>query len=78
MIDKLRSRSLVDKVFVSQSSLANESFSKRDINDDVFEGADGSTRDLLKFLNFSEMQVILVILDYAGLSTNVDELKEFI
>ncbi|RCH78324.1 hypothetical protein CU098_007031, partial [Rhizopus stolonifer] len=52
MIDKLRSRSLVDKVFVSQSSLANEPFNKRDINDDVFEGANGSTRDLLKFLNF--------------------------
>ncbi|KAG2236192.1 hypothetical protein INT48_003811 [Thamnidium elegans] len=78
MIDKLRSRSLVDKVFVSQSSLANEPFKKRDINDDVFEGADGSTRDLLNFLNFSEMQVILVTLDYAGLSTNIEDLKEFL
>lgn len=39
--DKLRSRSLIDKVFVSQSSLAYESFEKQDANDDVFEGADG-------------------------------------
>lgn len=44
MIDKLRSRCLIDKVFVSQSSLANEPFDKRDTNDNDFEGADGSTR----------------------------------
>lgn len=44
MIDNLRSRSLVDKVFASQSSLANEPFDKRDINGDEFEGANGSTR----------------------------------
>ncbi|KAI9262889.1 hypothetical protein EDC94DRAFT_648136 [Helicostylum pulchrum] len=33
---------------------------------------------LLKFLNFSEKQVILVTLDYAGLSTNIEDLKEFL
>ncbi|EIE76363.1 hypothetical protein G6F47_001237 [Rhizopus delemar] len=44
MIDRLRSRSLIDKASVSQFFLASETFDKRDINDDVFEGADGSTR----------------------------------
>lgn len=34
--------------------------------------------DLLKFLNFSENQVILVTLDYAGLSANGEDLKEFL
>ena len=33
---------------------------------------------MLEFLKVSESKVILVTLDYAGLSTNVEDLKEFL
>ncbi|EPB81410.1 hypothetical protein HMPREF1544_11872 [Mucor circinelloides 1006PhL] len=66
MIEKLKSRSLVDKVFVSKISTAGQPFYERDVNQDSFEGSDGST------------VVILVALDYPGLSTNVEDLKEFL
>lgn len=50
MIEKLKSRSLVDKVFVSQSSLVNYPFSKQDMNDDDFEGADDSTIGNMQYM----------------------------
>lgn len=43
MIEKLKSRSLVDKVFVSKISTAGQPFYERDVNQDSFEGSDGST-----------------------------------
>ncbi|KAG0847737.1 hypothetical protein G6F17_012265 [Rhizopus arrhizus] len=78
MIDKLKSRSLIQKVFVSECSSANDPLHKRDAGQVGFEGADGSTKDMLEFLKVSESKVILVTLDYAGLSTNVEDLKEFL
>lgn len=97
MIDKLKSRSLIQNVFVSECSSANDPLHKRDAGQVGFEGADGSTKgntqcmlktcwinmmscflDMLEFLKVSESKVILVTLDYAGLSTNVEDLKEFL
>lgn len=43
MVEKLKSRSLVDKVFVSKTSTANQPFHGRDINENNIEGTDGST-----------------------------------
>ncbi|KAI8091724.1 hypothetical protein BDF21DRAFT_436578 [Thamnidium elegans] len=74
MVEKLRSQSLVDKVFVSKTSAANQPFHKRDINQDNIEGTDGCTT----VLKFHKKEVILVVLDYAGLTTNVEDLKEFL
>ncbi|KAL9543033.1 hypothetical protein PS6_009503 [Mucor atramentarius] len=70
MIEKLKSRSLI--------STAGQPFYERDVNQDSFEGSDGSTVDLIEFLNSTKKKVILVALDYAGLSTNVEDLKEFL
>ncbi|KAI9359712.1 hypothetical protein BD770DRAFT_419320 [Pilaira anomala] len=78
MVEKLKSRSLVDKVFVSKTSTANQPFHERDINENNIEGTDGSTIDFIEFLNSTKKEVILVALDYAGLSTNVEDLKEFL
>ncbi|KAI8889926.1 hypothetical protein K501DRAFT_169841 [Backusella circina FSU 941] len=78
MVEKLRSWPLVDKVFVSKTSAANEPLQKRDFNEDNIEGTDGSTKDFIEFLNSTKKEVILVILDYAGLTTNVADLKEFV
>ncbi|CAO3698274.1 unnamed protein product [Rhizopus stolonifer] len=78
MVDNLRSRSIVDKVFVSKTSNANQPFHKRDINADTMEETDGTTTDFIEFLNATKKKVILVVLDYAGLTTNVEDLKEFL
>lgn len=43
MVDNLRSRSIVDKVFVSKTSDADQPFHKRDINADTIEETDGTT-----------------------------------
>ncbi|KAG1164499.1 hypothetical protein G6F46_003360 [Rhizopus delemar] len=78
MIDKLKTRSLVQEVFVSECSSANDPLNTRDADQMGFEGADGSTKDMLEFLRVSESGVILVTLDYASLTTNVEDLKEFL
>lgn len=43
MVDNLRSRSIVDKDFVSKTSDADQPFHKRDINADTIEETDGTT-----------------------------------
>lgn len=44
MIDKLKTRSLVQEVFVSECSSANDPLNTRDADQMGFEGADGSTK----------------------------------
>ncbi|KAG0736000.1 hypothetical protein G6F57_013705 [Rhizopus arrhizus] len=78
MVHNLRNRSIVDKVFVSKTSDADQPFHKRDINADTIEETDGTTTDFIEFLNATKKEVILVVLDYAGLTTNVEDLKEFL
>ncbi|KAI8643615.1 hypothetical protein BD408DRAFT_414573 [Parasitella parasitica] len=78
MVDNLQSRSIVDKIFVSKTSDADQPFHKRDINADTIEETDGTTTDFIEFLNITKKEVILVVLDYAGLTTNVEDLKEFL
>jgi hypothetical protein len=43
MVDNLWIRSIVDKVFVSKTSDADQPFHKRDINADTIEETDGTT-----------------------------------
>ncbi|KAG2229570.1 hypothetical protein INT48_008939, partial [Thamnidium elegans] len=66
MCDRLRERSLVDKLFVSFFSNANHPISERDSNVDekIDEKlyADGNTQ----------------VLDYAGLTTDPNDLKKFL
>ncbi|KAG1135902.1 hypothetical protein G6F37_013132 [Rhizopus arrhizus] len=78
MVHNLRNRSIVDKVFVSKSSAASQPFDTRDSNATITEGTNGTTKDFIEFLNKTQKGVILVVLDYAGLTTNVEDLKEFL
>ncbi|KAI9365858.1 hypothetical protein BD770DRAFT_312748, partial [Pilaira anomala] len=78
MFHNLRNKSIVDKVFVSKSSDANQPFDTRDINETITEGTNGTITDFIEFLNKTQKEVILVVLDHAGLSTNVEDLKEFL
>ena len=100
MVDLLRKRSLVDKVFVSPIRNANEQMAKRDITKHpIIQGVkdvDGDTQgkinvitkneahnndsfmiDLLEYIR-NGTKICLVAIDYAGLSTNIANLNNFI
>lgn len=44
MLEKLKDRPVVDKVFASRTSVANQPLHQRDINESSIEGTDGCTR----------------------------------
>ncbi|CAO3630977.1 unnamed protein product [Cunninghamella blakesleeana] len=75
MINNLKNRSIVDKIFVSANSKSSESIFTRDtkIQQNImnnFNETGGTVQDLIGFINASEKHICLVILDYFGLSTN--------
>ncbi|KAI7882198.1 hypothetical protein K492DRAFT_128042 [Lichtheimia hyalospora FSU 10163] len=79
MVDNLRDRTLVGSVYASPSSSASEKLANRDSNDvNALEGTDGTTQNLIEHLNTLRAQIILVCLGYAGLTTNVDDLQQFL
>ncbi|KAI9267758.1 hypothetical protein EDC94DRAFT_646503 [Helicostylum pulchrum] len=63
-------------------SSASSLISSRDLNCDKsiekLEKVNGNTQDLLKFLETTQNNVCLVIIDFTGLSTNTDDLKNFV
>ncbi|ORY97457.1 hypothetical protein BCR43DRAFT_489804 [Syncephalastrum racemosum] len=83
MAGRLLERSLVDKVFVSPVCKSQQPMHLRDygLQDDQMQilkqYADGSTQDLLRYLA-SAKKVCLVVVDYAGLTTKVEDLHDFI
>ncbi|CEG66407.1 hypothetical protein RMATCC62417_02995 [Rhizopus microsporus] len=51
------------------------------VNQIAFEkiaGVHDNTQDLISYLDTTNDNVCLVIIDYSGLSTNVDDLKQFV
>ncbi|ORX45496.1 hypothetical protein DM01DRAFT_251984 [Hesseltinella vesiculosa] len=83
MVDKLRQRSFASKVFISPVSVSNEPLAERDQprNQKLLKqlkGIDGTTQDMLQFLNETDQEVCLVCIDYAGLTTNVEDLTKFL
>ncbi|KAF1800342.1 hypothetical protein FB192DRAFT_1380265 [Mucor lusitanicus] len=78
MVKNLQDRSCVQKVFVLTSSNAHQSIKKRDRNGKIVEKTDGTTQDLLQYLKTTKKRVILVVLDYAGLTTNTEDLRDFL
>ncbi|KAI8330837.1 hypothetical protein BC941DRAFT_360974, partial [Chlamydoabsidia padenii] len=79
MVDSLRDRSLVDRVYASPSSSANEKLANRDDNGvTALEGTDGTTQKLIEYLDTSRTEIFLVCLGYAGLTTNADDLQLFL
>ncbi|KAG0166334.1 hypothetical protein DFQ29_001022 [Apophysomyces sp. BC1021] len=81
MVNLMRTRSLVDKAFVSPYSAAGDEISTRDFynkfNMASLEDVAGTTQDLISFLAVTP-KVSLVVLDFAGLTTNTKDLKQFI
>ncbi|OBZ85791.1 hypothetical protein A0J61_06152 [Choanephora cucurbitarum] len=80
MIEKLKTRSLADKVFVSPNSFVGEPFNKRDEKrEDLMSHivASRDTQDLLRYISDKEKKVELVTIDYAGLTINCKDMKNF-
>ncbi|KAI7856102.1 hypothetical protein BDC45DRAFT_504321 [Circinella umbellata] len=81
MVKRLKERSLVDKVYVSPSVNAIEPMVERDLikNEDILKqlNVDGDAQDLLNYINQNK-SICLVILGYAGLSTNYEDLENFL
>ncbi|KAI7902288.1 uncharacterized protein BX663DRAFT_435776 [Cokeromyces recurvatus] len=80
MRDCLKGRSLVERIFVSFSSKANEPMNKRDkpktaVLDEL--EVDGDTNDLISFISTNK-KVCLVAIDHAGLTTNCEDLRDFL
>lgn len=81
MVDKLRSRRLVRKLFVSPRSNASTKFEERDVSDsnisiikDLMHCAE-TTQDLIHRFKTNFKPVRLVVIDYAGLSTNFGDIQ---
>ncbi|KAI9260112.1 hypothetical protein EDC94DRAFT_542516 [Helicostylum pulchrum] len=82
MVKKLYDTLLVDKVFVTISSRANDTITSRDTSGKnaqltLLNQVHGNTQDLLGYISTSE-NICLVAIDFAGLSTNTSDLYDFI
>ncbi|KAI7902223.1 uncharacterized protein BX663DRAFT_436212, partial [Cokeromyces recurvatus] len=79
MVNILRQRSLVDKVFVSSYSNIKQGFYKRDLNDQdsllsELDQVNGNTQAFIQ----DNDKVCVVALDYAGFTTNMSDLKNIL
>ncbi|KAI7901897.1 uncharacterized protein BX663DRAFT_456182 [Cokeromyces recurvatus] len=83
MITKLKAKMLCRKVFVSPFSNSDTEFEKRDKNVQAAKfvealKCDGTTEDLLLCLASETRMIRLVAIDYAGLTTNLEDLRSFV
>ncbi|KAI8099225.1 uncharacterized protein BX664DRAFT_289216 [Halteromyces radiatus] len=79
MSSRLQERSLVDMVFASSCCRASDAIEERDLDNKSAEKLDvaGDTQEMLTFIS-GKTKVCLVILDYAGLSTDCADLRKFL
>ncbi|KAG2221369.1 hypothetical protein INT45_012415 [Circinella minor] len=81
MAQRLRERSHVEKIFVSPQSNSKETLTERDMSRpnimNKVTGVDGTMQDLVKYVR-SQTKICMVVLDYAGLSTDEEDIKKFL
>ncbi|KAI8881428.1 hypothetical protein K501DRAFT_334769 [Backusella circina FSU 941] len=80
-IGNLKTRSLVDKVYVSVNCDSKERITNRDVNSSSsaleLKGLDGNMQDLIKYL-LTAKKICLVTIDSAGLTSDVGDLISFL
>ncbi|KAI8984175.1 hypothetical protein BDF20DRAFT_934379 [Mycotypha africana] len=76
MVQCLKERSLCDMVFVSCSCSAAAELASRDMNVNT-AGLLKKLIAMLSYINSSEIDICLVVIDFAGLSTNVNDNTDF-
>ncbi|KAG1082712.1 hypothetical protein G6F66_013489 [Rhizopus arrhizus] len=81
MITGLKSRSLVEYIYVTVSCNAKTPMNRRDLKKNMIigelSGVNGDAQDLIKELA-KMSKVCLVVIDSAGLTTNMSDLESFI
>ncbi|KAI8079280.1 hypothetical protein BDF21DRAFT_383424 [Thamnidium elegans] len=70
---------LCESVFASCKSNADEPIYERDgkKNNYCLENIKGDCQDLINFITMSTKYIRLVVIDYAGFSTNPDDIRSF-
>ncbi|KAG1016104.1 hypothetical protein G6F57_017961 [Rhizopus arrhizus] len=77
MITGLKSRSLVEYIYVTVSCNAKTPMNRRDLKKNMIIGELSGVNDLIKELA-KMSKVCLVVIDSAGLTTNMSDLESFI
>lgn len=79
-IYKMKTKLLCEDVFVSYNTSANDPIAERDATTPpyAFDDCSGNTQDFITKITKSARQIRLVVIDYAGLSTNPDDIRLFI
>ncbi|KAK4509348.1 formin-binding protein [Mucor velutinosus] len=82
-VERLKARSLVDKVFVSVYCKSSDPIANRDLKSSShilngLTGVDGDMQDLLKVISTTQKVCLVTTLDTAGLTTSKDDLLSFL
>jgi hypothetical protein len=79
-IYKMKTKFLCEDVFVSYNTSANDPIAERDATTPpyTFDDCSGNTQGLITRITKSARQIRLVVIGYAGLSTNPDDIRSFI
>ncbi|KAI8370581.1 uncharacterized protein BYT42DRAFT_484297, partial [Radiomyces spectabilis] len=79
MIDRLVNHSQVDSIYPSYPCTSNECLFNRDQQETTrVPRTAGNTQDILRILSATEKSVAIVTIDYAGFSTNVNDLSTLV
>ncbi|KAI7851890.1 hypothetical protein BDC45DRAFT_444694 [Circinella umbellata] len=81
MVNKLKELSLVNKCFISRVSNASDELEERDLRDTStlnIPGTHGNTQDMISHIASSNKKICLVVIDYAGFSTNQQNIYDFV
>lgn len=73
----MKTKLLCEDVFVSYNTPVNNLIAEQDATTPpyTFDDCSGNTQDLITKITKSARQIRLVVIDYAGLSTNLDNIK---
>ncbi|KAI9492249.1 hypothetical protein BDB00DRAFT_765700, partial [Zychaea mexicana] len=81
MVNKLKERSLVDKCFVSRVCNASDELGERDLrhtSTSNLPGTQGNSQDMIGHIASTNKKICFVVIDYAGLSTNQENIYDFV
>ncbi|KAI9302008.1 hypothetical protein BJ944DRAFT_270606 [Cunninghamella echinulata] len=78
MIERLKKKMLCTEVFTSYRTNADTPLFERDKTIKKIDGSAGSIKDMMEQIAIEYKKIRLVIIDYAGLSTNPDDIRGFI
>ncbi|CEG79128.1 hypothetical protein RMATCC62417_13630 [Rhizopus microsporus] len=79
-IQKLRTKCLCQLVFTSANTNTDDPIEERDLQKNkkyIIKNNAGDAQDMIEYISMSTKKIRLVVIDYAGLSTNPDHVRLF-